>query len=97
MPEMNGFDATIQIRKNERLSERHIPIVAMTAAAMQGDQERCLMAGMDGYVSKPIRLQDLLVTIDRVVARNFEEELARQNVNHFVITSVTGSRVPKTE
>ena len=63
MPEMDGFEATAAIRELEKASGAHIPIVAMTAHAMKGDQERCLAAGMDDYISKPIRHQDLLATI----------------------------------
>ena len=59
MPEMNGFDATAAIRLDDRARGRHTRIVAMTAHAMQGDRERCLDAGMDGYLSKPIRLEEL--------------------------------------
>ena len=55
MPELDGLDATKAIRERERTAGDHIPIVAMTAHAMKGDQERCLAAGMDGYVSKPIK------------------------------------------
>ena len=54
MPEMDGFEATAAIRQHERTSGRHLPIVAMTALAMKGDAERCLAAGMDAYISKPI-------------------------------------------
>jgi CheY-like chemotaxis protein/HPt (histidine-containing phosphotransfer) domain-containing protein len=59
MPEMDGFETTARIREQERGSNRHIPIVAMTAHAMKGDRERCLKAGMDGYVSKPVRRGEL--------------------------------------
>ncbi|MCA8984698.1 MAG: response regulator [Planctomycetaceae bacterium] len=59
MPVMDGFQATAAIRQLEQATGGHIPIVAMTARAMKGDRERCLEAGMDGYVSKPIRKGDL--------------------------------------
>jgi CheY-like chemotaxis protein/HPt (histidine-containing phosphotransfer) domain-containing protein len=63
MPEMNGLDATAAIRQKELTTGKHIPIIAMTAHAMKGDQERCLAAGMDGYVSKPISPDALFRTI----------------------------------
>ena len=56
MPEMDGFAATAAIREARARDRRHIPIVAMTAHAMEGDRERCLDAGMDGYIAKPLRL-----------------------------------------
>lgn len=59
MPEMDGFEATIAIREQEKNSGKHIPIVAMTANAMQGDKEKCLVAGMDDYISKPINSKQL--------------------------------------
>jgi PAS domain S-box-containing protein len=68
MPGMDGFEATKRIREKEKLSGKHIPIVAMTAHALKGDQERCVAAGMDGYVSKPIRTSELLSAIETLLA-----------------------------
>jgi CheY-like chemotaxis protein len=68
MPEMDGFEATAAIRAQERVHGGHIPIIAMTAHAMRGDQERCLAVGMDGYVTKPIQMQELLDAIETVLA-----------------------------
>jgi CheY-like chemotaxis protein len=59
MPELDGLDATRTIRQREQQTGGHIPILAMTARAMRGDREECLAAGMDGYISKPVRKQDL--------------------------------------
>jgi two-component system, sensor histidine kinase and response regulator len=67
MPEMGGLEATAAIRERERGTGKHLPIVAMTAHAMKGDRERCLLGGMDGYVAKPIRAEDLFETIDSVM------------------------------
>jgi CheY-like chemotaxis protein len=64
MPEMDGFQATAAIRDGEKQTGKHIPIVAMTASAMKGDRERCLEAGMDGYVAKPIVRDQLYAAID---------------------------------
>jgi signal transduction histidine kinase/CheY-like chemotaxis protein len=66
MPEMDGFETTARIRERERESGDHLPIVAMTAHAMKGDRERCLEAGMDDYLSKPIRADELYATVERV-------------------------------
>jgi PAS domain S-box-containing protein len=67
MPEMGGLEATAAIRAREATTDRRHPIVAMTAHAMKGDAERCIAAGMDGYVSKPVQFEDLAAEIARVV------------------------------
>jgi two-component system, sensor histidine kinase and response regulator len=79
MPEMDGFEATAEIRHRERLTGRHLPIVAMTAHAMKGDRERCLAAGMDDYVSKPVHPADLLRVIEKFGPQAAESAAATPN------------------
>jgi signal transduction histidine kinase/DNA-binding response OmpR family regulator len=67
MPGMDGFEATKRIREKETVGDAHQPIIALTAHAMQGDEERCLVGGMDGYVAKPIKLEELFSVIEKVV------------------------------
>lgn len=69
MPVMDGLEATATIRELERGTDSHVPILAMTAHAMPGDRERCLRAGMDGYLSKPVRIGDLLRAVDHFAGR----------------------------
>ncbi len=64
MPEMDGFEATLAIRRQERDTGKHLPIIAMTANAMKGDQEKCLAAGMDAYISKPINPKHLFEVVE---------------------------------
>jgi len=66
MPEMSGLEATAAIRETERRTGGHIPIVALTARAMTGDREQCLAAGMDAYVPKPLRAEELFAAIDAI-------------------------------
>jgi signal transduction histidine kinase/DNA-binding response OmpR family regulator len=67
MPGMDGFEVTAAIRQRERQAGGHIPIIAMTAHALKGDEENCLAAGMDAYVSKPIRTRELFAAIEKVI------------------------------
>jgi CheY-like chemotaxis protein/HPt (histidine-containing phosphotransfer) domain-containing protein len=75
MPELDGIQATIAIRQQEQQTGAHVPIIALTARAMQSDQERCLSAGMDGYVSKPIRADELLAVIEGLLPATAPEEV----------------------
>ena len=65
MPELDGREATVRIRQFEAGRGKHLPIIALTAHAMQGDAELCLAAGMDGHLTKPLKRQDLTKTLER--------------------------------
>jgi CheY-like chemotaxis protein len=67
MPELDGIEAAMAIRAKEQTTGQHLPIIALTASAMKGDRERCLAAGMDGYVSKPFSAQELFEAVERRV------------------------------
>jgi CheY-like chemotaxis protein len=69
MPDMDGLEATRAIREQEKIAGKHVPIIAMTAHALHGDRERCLSAGMDSYISKPIDRQQLFDTIEAVLGQ----------------------------
>jgi CheY-like chemotaxis protein len=74
MPEMDGFEATAAIRAAEQGHEAHQHIIALTAHAMKGDREKCLAGGMDGYLSKPIRFEELDEVLNnyRTICRGIE-------------------------
>jgi PAS domain S-box-containing protein len=74
MPEMDGIEATMAIREREKITGKHIPIVAMTANAMQGDRERYLQAGMDNYVSKPLQIKEFFAIIESLMSATLVEE-----------------------
>ena len=68
MPELDGFQVARAIRERERATGGHLPVIALTARARPEDRERCLAAGMDDYLSKPVRAAELFATIERVVS-----------------------------
>ena len=70
MPEMDGFEATAAIRQREKSTGAHLPVVALTAHAMKGDENRCLAAGMDAYLPKPIQAEQLYNLIDALHAQS---------------------------
>jgi two-component system, sensor histidine kinase and response regulator len=76
MPELNGFEATVAIRIHEQQTGEHVPVIAMTAHAMSGDRERCLEAGMDGYITNPITMAMLVTEVERFGYGNDRERAA---------------------
>jgi PAS domain S-box-containing protein len=94
MPEMDGFKTTSIIRAKESSGDngRHLPIIAMTAHALKGDRERCLAAGMDGYVSKPIKSAELLAALDELAP--VEESVARPESSKGVAEKPDGALTP---
>jgi two-component system, sensor histidine kinase and response regulator len=90
MPEMNGWEATRAIRARERSTGGHIPIIAMTAHAMKGDDERCFAAGMDDYLTKPIRSEELAAALDRVGKRKLLQDVPLDS-------TTAGQKVPSVD
>jgi two-component system sensor histidine kinase/response regulator len=80
MPVMNGFEATAAIRAREAGTDVHVPIIALTAHAMQGDRERCIDAGMDSYATKPIQPTELFTTVAALLKTNPPEVVMSTNV-----------------
>jgi CheY-like chemotaxis protein len=99
MPEMDGLEATTAIRAAESGTGKHVRIVAMTAHAMKGDREKCLSAGMDGYLSKPIRILELEQAMSEVKGRPNISRSSEQNSFRAIgqlellLDSVMGDRV----
>ena len=73
MPVMSGLDATAEIRQREQKSGGHVPIYALTANAMKEDREACVAAGMEDYLSKPIRQSEVKAVLERTIARQEHE------------------------
>jgi PAS domain S-box-containing protein len=82
MPEMDGLEATAAIRKQEEASGKHLPIVAMTAHALKGDRERCMAAGMDSYVAKPIHPEQLFNAIEDLIPTSVDPSAFRAMRNN---------------
>jgi CheY-like chemotaxis protein len=87
MPEMDGLTATKIIREREKLTGKHLPIIALTAHAFAEDREKCLKAGMDGYISKPIKIKELWRTIEKVCEKVKKEkkEIKTSKISDFQI------------
>jgi PAS domain S-box-containing protein len=79
MPELDGFQVIEALRRREQGTGRHLPVIALTARSMKGDRERCLRAGMDDYLGKPIRRKELFAAIDRVLAGRPPAEPAHED------------------
>ena len=88
MPVMDGITAAKKIREIEERDERHIPIIAMTAHAMKGDRERCLGAGMDEYVTKPIDIQRLYGLLDKIASGEAIIAPEREGCSSTPVTSI---------
>ena len=84
MPELDGFEVAAAVRAREEGTGRRLPLVAVTAHAMQGDRERCLAAGMDGYVTKPIQMDRLAQAIADVLAVSEEGVGADEGMCHAI-------------
>ena len=80
MPEMDGFEAAGKIREHEKNTGKHIPIIAMTAHALKGDEDRCIQAGMNGYVSKPIRTNELYAALEKTVKKEERSDLGDEEI-----------------
>ena len=84
MPIMDGFEATTKIREAEKDTPAHMPIVAMTAHTMKGDEQKCIEAGMDDYLSKPINFEDLRAMIEKWTPNEKMSPSEKMSPNEYV-------------
>jgi signal transduction histidine kinase/DNA-binding response OmpR family regulator len=96
MPDMDGLEATRAIRAGERAASRHTPIVALTAHTMRGDRERCVAAGMDGFITKPLEVVEFLNVVEGLGARTGDNENVRATPSKVTSTTVTSTTVTST-
>jgi len=96
MPEVDGLQATAMIRDAERVTGKHIRIIAMTAHAMKGDREQCLASGMDGYVPKPIRVNELSWALAEFFGKSPEPELSQETAGQQQLETVDWSAALET-
>ncbi len=87
MPEMDGFEATAKIRSRERALGKHTPIIAMTAHALKGDREKCLAAGMDEYIAKPVKLEDVHKCMEHIRPNNSSPTAVENSLDVSVLNS----------
>jgi CheY-like chemotaxis protein len=92
MPEMDGYEATAEIRRREGPG-KHTKIVAMTANALKGDREKCLAAGMDDYIAKPVKAEDMMKLLDRVFAASSTPKEEPESVSEEVLPPVDLKRL----
>ena len=88
MPEMDGLEATMAIREQEKVTGLHQPIIAMTALAMKGDKERCIAAGTDGYLAKPLSPEQLDEALDSYIHRRRDDVRLKAGSNHSAVAAV---------
>ena len=93
MPEMDGLQATTAIREREKVTGEHIPIIAMTAHAMVGDKERCLKAGMDFYISKPLEVRELINSIESLAAASRGKAAQKSARDLTLVSEATDTKV----
>lgn len=97
MPEMDGFQATAAIRDRELTAQSHVPIIAVTAHTMQGDRDACLAAGMDAYLSKPIRARELLTLVESLSDNQVNVSAQSATATGYVTTEGQSSSRPEPE